>query len=261
VPNKYPALVADLPDDAGGTGGPRRQRAARGHHEVIVEGPDHRPRLAPDDAAVVREALMAGRERLRWLASRQGLASGILFKNHGPRAGASLEHPHWQLAAIPVIPATLHRMLDVARAYHSSRGGSVYTDLLADEVAAGTRIVATTEDYVTLTPYAPQWPGETWVLPRRGGGRFESLEDDAVSAFAAALHDALRRVARIFDDPDCNVAVYSAPFASEAGGGFSWHVRIQPRLTVPGGFELATGMAITVLAPEDAAAALRDVEV
>ncbi len=259
VSNKYPALVPDLPNSGSGDAAAslRLHRAAKGHHEVIVEGPDHRPCLTPSDAAVLREALLAARERMRWLASRPGLAYSILFKNHGLRAGASLMHPHWQLAATPVVPTALRRMLAVAAGYRQQHGASVYARLIAEEVADGARIVAATEGYVTLTPYAPQWPGEAWVLPWEGGARFETLGDDALAAFAAALHDALRRVTAAFDDPDCNVVVYSAPFGSEPMEGFSWHVRIQPRLTVTGGFELATGMAIATTAPEDAAAALR----
>jgi UDPglucose--hexose-1-phosphate uridylyltransferase len=51
--------------------------------------------------------------------------------------------------------------------------------------------------------------------------------------------------------------LYSAPAHEAAKPFFQWHFRLLPRMSALAGFELATGMAINTLAPEEAAATLR----
>ena len=256
VPNKYPALVPDLPDGHEAGDALHVSMPAKGHYEVIVEGPSHRSRLAPGSHETLAEVFLAARDRYTAFRSA-GLAYFSLFKNHGPRAGASLTHPHWQLAGAPVVPGQLRRMLEVAEAHWKVNGRSVYADVIAAEREAEVRLIDDAEGFLVFAPYAPQWSGEAWVVPETGGASFGEASDAELAAFAEALHDALSRTAAALNDPDCNVAIFSAPIGMESLEYFSWHARIQPRLTVPGGFELASGTAITTMAPEQTAMLLR----
>jgi UDPglucose--hexose-1-phosphate uridylyltransferase len=256
VPNKYPALVPDLPAVDGGDA-LHASMPARGHYEVIVEGASHRACLAPGGPDMLAEVLLAARDRHSAFCATSGLEYFSLFKNHGPRAGASLTHPHWQLAAAPLVPGQLGRMLEVAKAHWTAGGRSVYADVIGAEREAEVRLIDDVEGFLVFAPYAPQWSGEVWVVPDGGAASFGEASDADLEAFAAALHDALTRTAAALDDPDCNVAIFSAPFGRESLEYFTWHARIQPRLTVPGGFELASGTAITTMAPEQTAMLLR----
>lgn len=257
VPNKYPALVPDLPAGRGSGDALHASMPARGHYEVIVEGPSHRPYLAPGGPETLTEVLLAARDRHTEFRSTPELEYFSLFKNHGPSAGASLTHPHWQLAAAPVVPGQLRRMLEVAQVHWKANGTSVYADVLAAERDAEVRLIDEANGFLVFAPYAPQWSGEAWVVPDTGGASFGEASDSELAAFAAALHDALARTAAALNDPDCNVAIFSAPLGMEELEYFTWHARIQPRLTVPGGFELASGTAITTMAPEQTAMLLR----
>jgi UDPglucose--hexose-1-phosphate uridylyltransferase len=206
---------------------------------------------------MLAEVLLAARDRHSAFCATSGLEYFSLFKNHGPRAGASLTHPHWQLAAAPLVPGQLGRMLEVAKAHWTAGGRSVYADVIGAEREAEVRLIDDVEGFLVFAPYAPQWSGEVWVVPDGGAASFGEASDADLEAFAAALHDALTRTAAALDDPDCNVAIFSAPFGRESLEYFTWHARIQPRLTVPGGFELASGTAITTMAPEQTAMLLR----
>ncbi len=261
VPNKYPALVPDLPDEQDVSDRLHASRPAKGHYEVIVEGPRHHARLAPERHETLTEVFLAARDRHREFRSSLGLEYFSLFKNHGPHAGASLTHPHWQLAAAPVVPGHLRRMLEVAERHWKAHGTSVYADVLAAEREAEVRLIDEAEGFLAFAPYAPQWSGESWVVPERSGASFGEASDAELAAFGIALHDALCRTAVALDDPDCNVVIFSAPLGVENLEYFTWHARIQPRLTVPGGFELASGTAITTMAPEQTAMLLRSVGV
>ena len=257
VPNKFPALVPDLPVGRDTGDALHASIPAKGHYEVIVEGPGHRTRLAVERSETLAEVFRAARDRFKEFRSTPELQYFSLFKNHGPRAGASLTHPHWQLAAAPVIPGQLRRMLEVARRHWEARGTSVYADVIAAEREAEVRLIDDVGGVLVFAPYAPQWSGETWVVPDRGGASFGETGDEELADFAGALRDALRRTTAALDDPDCNVVIFSAPLGAEGLEHFTWHARVQPRLTVPGGFELASGTAITTMAPEQTAMLLR----
>jgi UDPglucose--hexose-1-phosphate uridylyltransferase len=164
---------------------------------------------------------------------------------------------HWQLVASPLLSPFLRQLLDVAADYHGRHHRSVYDDIIDREVANGERLVTATDRFAVVTPYAPQWAGETWVVPREPAVSFGESDDDKLAAFAAVLRETFERVARAFDDPSVNVLVHSAPLRDFKAPGFRWHVRIQPRITTPGGFELATGMAIVTVAPEGAAESMK----
>ncbi len=258
VPNKYPALVPDATGSDQRRDPLRAHLPARGRYEVIIEGRRHHTELAPHDDAVLAEVLYAAQERLQAFQGDPALEFASLFRNHGPRAGASLRHPHWQLAAAPVVPGFLARMLEIARRHLDRYGVTLYQALLDQELADGIRIVEARQRFVVLAPYAPQWAGEVWIVPGRDEPTFAAADPSTLAEFAGVLRDTLERLAGAFDNPDCNVVVVSAPLRLSAGG-FRWHVRIQPRLTVPGGFELGSGIAITTMAPEQTAALLREI--
>lgn len=258
VPNKYPALIPDAQGPTAGAGGLLRCRPARGHHEVIIEGPTHGASAAPPEAAVFRDVFVAARERCRAFSRHPGLRHIALFKNHGQGGGASLTHPHWQLVASPVVPPAVARELEVALEYRAAHGRGLLEDLLRQELRSGERVVEATDDFAVLAAYAPQWMGETWIVPRAPGASVGALDDPQLEAFAHLLWRTLRRVAGALEEPPLNVVIHSAPLHQpRAADALRWHARVQPRLGTPAGFELGSGVAIVTLAPEAAAQALR----
>lgn len=109
---------------------------------------------------------------------------------------------------------------------------------------------------MAVATYGSQGAGESWILPTDERSSLADAAGDELRAFAELRWEVLARSARAFDEPDCNVVVLSAPFTARDPAGFRWHARIQPRLNVPAGFELGTGIAVTTLTPEEAAEAL-----
>jgi UDPglucose--hexose-1-phosphate uridylyltransferase len=90
------------------------------------------------------------------------------------------------------------------------------------------------------------------LAPRR---RRESFADDGPTG-AALLHDALSRLARLFGTcPPLNLWIRTAPRDADR---FCWRIDIVPRLTSDAGLELGTGIGLNTVAPELAAAHLRD---
>ena len=100
----------------------------------------------------------------------------ILFKNHGEAAGASLEHPHCQLIALPVIPKRVREEVDASKLFYEMKERCIFCDIIRQETALATRLVTETERFAVLEPYAPRFPFETWILPKRHESHFEDAD-------------------------------------------------------------------------------------
>jgi len=252
VPNLYPALEpAPAADQAADT--PVNDlfpsRPAHGAHEVIINGPQPVLSLAELPAEQVIAAVEVWRERMRAHAQAACLQ---LIVNERREAGASLPHTHAQLYALDFVPAAIARERERAGAYTTrTMGQSLLGDIVAEEVRRGERIVAIDDEAVLIAPYASRLPFHLMLAPRRPRARFE----DRGSSGAALLHDGLCRLARhLGSSPPLNLWVRTAPKGTE---DFCWRIEILPRLTHLAGLELSTDVNLNIVAPEDAAAALR----
>jgi UDPglucose--hexose-1-phosphate uridylyltransferase len=253
VPNLYPALSAGAPD-------PERSHApdlfsavgAHGAHEVIVNAPDPVTSLAELTAGQVARAMEVWRTRMR-VHAEAGASVVHVLVNERLEAGASQPHTHAQLYALDFVPAQIARERERFTA-HATRtmGGNLLQDLVSEEVRQRERMVAIDDEAVLLSPYAARLPYQLLLAPRRPRGRFE---DDGPLG-AALLHDALNRYRTLLGFlPPLNLWVRTAPRGAEH---FCWRIDILPRLTHLAGLELGTGVHLNVVAPEAAAAALRD---
>lgn len=269
VPNKYPAATlesphlpappADRKEPLAGSPGSalRTSQPASGLHEVIVESPFHNKHFSLHDvkhATLIVETL---RHRCRMVMQARDVRYVSILKNHGPRSGASIRHPHFQLIATAVVPPLAGIMVERQEAFAKEKGKPLFETLVQEEISAGERIVSAGDDFVTLTPWASQMAYEMWVVPRRRVASFGDLPDEQIEPFAAAMQDALRALHRLLDEPDYNLVIHSAPRGDRARQHHCCFAQILPRLGGPAGFEMGTGMYINHVPPESAAAALR----
>jgi UDPglucose--hexose-1-phosphate uridylyltransferase len=251
IPNRYPALDPGAPDpppsenpDLFWTG------AARGAHELIINAPEPVGSLAELEPEQVALAADVWRERMRAHADAACLH---LMVNEGPEAGASIAHTHAQLFALEFVPAAIARERERFGAYATrTMGGNLLGDLLQQEVRRRERVIAIDSDAVLLAAWGARVPYQLMIIPRRPRMRFE---EDGPTA-AALLHDALTRLRRrLGEGAAVNLWVRTAPQGAEH---FCWRIDIVPRLAHLAGFELGTGVGLNVVAPERAAAELRD---
>jgi UDPglucose--hexose-1-phosphate uridylyltransferase len=251
VPNLYPALVAE-PREPEPEANPDlfSAHAAAGAHEVIVNAPQSVTALADLPATQVATAMDVWRERMR---AHADAAYVHLLVNERREAGASLPHTHAQLYALDFVPAAVARERERFAAYAvRTMGGNLLEDLVQEEVRRRERIVAIDDEAVAFAPYGSRLPYQLTIAPRRGRARFE---DDGPTG-AALLHDALGRLARrLGANPPLNLWVRTAPRGAEH---FCWRIDVMPRLTHLAGLELGTGLHLNIVAPEQAAAELRE---
>ena len=195
VPNKFPALEVEGDLDRQGEGLYDKMNGV-GAHEVIIETPDHTASLATMPAAGVERVLWAYRERVLDLKQDRRFRYILIFKNHGEAAGASLDHSHSQLIALPVIPRNVRDEISGARRHFEHKERCVFCDIVRQELDSRVRVISENADFVALSPYAPRFPFETWILPKRHGSNFEDAPRHEYESLARMLKDTLLRMNR-----------------------------------------------------------------
>lgn len=266
VPNKFPALHREperiAPDRKQTRGNDNNTlynaMSGYGVHEVLVENPEHNRHpgnLAEDQMELVVESYYLSCTRL---SRDHNLRFIQLFRNHGRAAGATIEHPHSQLVALPFVPVLVEHELRRAHDYYLSGEACSYCHLLEEERSGGSRIVAENGSFTAFMPFASRYPFETWILPRHHRSSFLDTTREERSALAGILGEVLRLLACGLGRPPYNYYLHSAPLRTGELPHYHWHLEIIPKLSIAAGFEMGTGVYINVTRPEEAAHFIRE---
>ena len=259
VANKFAALVPGGTTEHKQVGSIYREMDGVGTHEVIIETPEHEQTLALLPETQILDVLTAYQERYRRLRDEPWARLILIFRNHGESAGTSLEHPHSQLIATPVVPKDVRRKYEVATTYYDDTGRCLYCDVLKDEMALGERIIMDTDRFVVFHPFASKSPFETWIGPKKHQPSFGKVSEEDLRELARVLKLTLKSLHEAIGDPDYNYVIHTAPVEDEQKSYYLWHIQIIPRLTKVAGFELGSGMSINTALPEETAKFIREV--
>ena len=257
VSNKFPALGIEGTLNRQGEGLYDKMNGI-GAHEVIIETPDHRMTLASMPARAVEDVLWAFRDRILDLKKDRRFKYILIFKNHGEAAGASLEHTHSQLIALPVVPKRVREEVDSAKEYYNFKERCIFCDIIRQEVEDGVRMIAENQAFIALAPYAPRFPFEMWIVPKVHQSAFEESQKYEFEQLAVILKDMLARLDRVLDSPAYNYIIHSSPIPEASNDYYHWHLEIMPKLTKVAGFEWGTGFYINPTPPEESAKFLRE---
>jgi len=258
IPNKFAALMPDL-QPTRNLQHLRRRVNGFGFHEVIVDSPDHAACIALMPDAHVARILSVFRERYNILSSDHRINHVTIFKNHGADAGASLQHPHSQIIATPVIPSQVRHRLREALRHFDDTGECMFCHMVEQECEDQTRIVLKSELFVAMEVFAAATPFATHIFPLRHMASFGEITAAEISDLARVLRRTLAKIYVGLENPDLNFTVRSAPSDYVRARHFHWYVSVIPRLTRVAGFELGSGMFINTVLPEAAAEFLRGI--
>jgi len=267
-PNKYPALSSDEREIRRGAHGIYDWINGIGAHEIVVEHPQHHVLFHQFSVEHMAEVVRAWRIRLAALMDDHRFRYVMVFKNNGATSGASVNHQHSQIIAMPIIPRIAAMALATAREHFHHKERCLFCDLVDQELADGRRVVARNEHFFCYVPYASRFPFEMLILPLAHQHDFSLLPDELVPPLAQILSETMRRLATLFGDLPFNLTIHTAPNTDQSPRrsgywstiSFDWHwqVEIIPRLSPVHGFEWGTGLFINPTPAEEAARYLRD---
>jgi len=271
VPNKFPAVQSDSESLLNGL--PEvdlvhcvqsesthdelfLRKQTRGGHEVIIEAPSHVQsitQLQTDHAALIFEAYQ---QRLRYWRSVHAMRYAVVFKNNGADAGASLVHSHSQLICTDFLPSDVFKTQRRSLEYVRLHARCYACDILGRELQLAERIVAQTESFVALCPFASRLPYSVSILPKRHQSAFEDCSSSQIAELARLVQHTLRAVELEHPGAAYNYVLQTAPLDSHDPAAFHWRLKILPRLSKVAGFEWSSDCYINTVLPEDAAKSL-----
>ena len=257
VKNKYPALIHRNIRPEIFHRGPYSVIEGVGHHDLIITK-DHNKnfsRLSGPEANLVFKAFQ---ERYRTLANDSCSAYVSIFHNWGPKAGASIYHPHYQIISVPVVPPDISRSLSGSSRYFRKFKKCVHCAMINWEKKIRRRIIYENEGAIAFAPFISREPFELRVFPKKHLSYFEDTSKKDLEWTIEALQKSLIKMEKKLYDPDYNFFIHTAPILNKKKYGYyHWHIEILPKISISAGFELGTGMEITIIDPDQAAKLLR----
>ena len=226
VPNKFPALGIEGELDREGEGLFDKMNGV-GAHEVIVETPDHVATLASLPERAVEDVLWAFRDRMLDLKNDKRFRYVLIFKNHGEAAGASVEHTHSQLIALPIVPRRVREEVDSSWHYYDEKERCIFCDIIRQERDTGERVIGENDHFITLSPYASRFPFGC-IRPVHAHRR-KNNQSTMYASLARMLKDTLMRLDVVLDR--AYTLMIHFPGWREINDHYHWHIEIIPKLT------------------------------
>jgi len=258
VPNRFPALdvhgeierkAIGLFDMCNGIGA----------HEIIVETSDHFKDFPELNEHEMFQVINKYCSRAIDLARDKRFEYVLIFKNYGTAAGASLEHAHSQVIALPMIPKSVAEALEGSQAYYAKEGRCVYCDMINQEKKDQSRIIVENDDFICFASFTSRFSFESWIMPKGHRSNLYDLNDAQKYNLGRILKDILRRNKLCLGNPSYNFFIHTAPTKYKHMESYHWHIEIIPKLTNMAGFEWGTGFYVVLTDPTDAAKYLREV--
>ena len=263
VPNRYPSVVpVSMQDSTADVTSDSKffpVRPACGEHDVVIECPDSRSRMADLSSAEIQQTLNVWRTRMQQLMQSSSVCSVAIFRNEGFSAGASLAHCHSQImATTELMPLDLARHRQAAR-HRSATGRDLLQDLWNAESAQKSRLICETIYFGVCCPFASRMSWQIRFVPKQAQPvSFADASDAMLQDLATLLKSALMALEKNLGGPFSFNLTLSHPRIDQPAA-FSWHLDLLPRTGRIAGWELLTSIDIVTVAPEMAAKSIRDV--
>lgn len=259
IKNKYPAVMEGEAGDVGRVG-PFKVVGGKGVHEVLILR-DHERDFYEFSKEEVAEIFKIYQKRYLAMLDSGSRKYTLIFHNHGAQAGATVQHPHSQVISIPILPPDVKRSVDGSESFYREHGRKVYDVMLEWEMNEKKRIVYENEKFLAFCPFVSKTEYEVRIFSKEGHAHFELMPEKLFADLGDIFSMTFKKIGRALDKPDYNFFIHTSPidhFWPKAHEFYSWHIEILPKVASVGAFELASGMQINVINPDEAAKLFRE---
>lgn len=265
VPNIYKAVQIELADISKREG-MFESIPGVGAHEILIDSPCHDCNMSDLEAQEIENWLRTIIIRINDLKNDKRLIHLSVFKNFGLNAGATQDHPHTQLIALPVMPQDEIVFLERNMKYYRRHGRGIIEDVLQNEISAKVRVIHEVGNFVAFCPYASAFPFEVMIVPSvniRCLNTCSRKDTTDLSVIIKKVFQSLHKQLGRFDYnlffrlPPLNPNFENETFMGYMDENYRFSLRITPRIYRVGGFEVATSTFINSVPPEDCAKLLK----
>lgn len=256
IPNKFPAFLPYLKLNTKIEGNLYKRMNAVGFHEIVITH-DHKKQLAQLSIKQVKEVFDVYQERYLDLMPKKFVNYISIFHNHGPKAGATIAHPHSQIITTPLIDINLQNALLRSKNYYKKNKKCIYCQMNKWEKKIKKRIVFENKEFLVICPFASKTAFQVIISPKKHLAYFERIKEEEKWQLAEAFQEALSKIYKGLNGLDYNFYLHTAPCDGKSHDYHHWHWTILPKTSTWAGFEIGTRMEISTIEPEKAAEYLK----
>ena len=230
LPNKFPSLSMDY-------------EQAKGLCEVILYSSDHNIPLSDRSSKFVKEVIYHWISRHDEISKINDIQFIFIFENYGKEIGVSLEHPHGQLYAFPVVPKVIRDKLS------AFQQGCIY--------CGGKQVIKVYQNstFTSSVPEFAKWPFELHITPKRHLSLLHQLNDEEITDLADILKKSLIVLTKLYNKKVPYIlSVFQSPIKGDIS---SFHLHIElispqisdDRIKYRAGVETSLGIFINSINP------------
>ena len=233
---------------------PLYSEPAYGYHYIVVASPKHKDTLATISMEQLSNVLVVVQDRLRWLYTQKGVAYVTIFVNHGKEAGSNVEHSHIHMASFSTLPPRIDEEAESSHKILNEKGVCPMCQIVNTETA-GPRQILQTEGFIAFSPWAPTYPFEFWICPKKHSTSFSKITQKEINDVSLIIRATLGGLTKEAKDVSFNLVFHLSP-EKKNSRQIHWHIEVYPLTGYWSGLERGYGVFLNTISPEKAAEAL-----
>ena len=248
-PSSEPGVTIDA--DNSYTEHPLHSEPAYGYHYIVVATSDEKETLSTMNQEQWGMVLSVVQDRLRWLYTQKGVAYVAIYGNHGKEARVDVMHPHLHMMSFSTIPPKIEEEADFSHRLLNENGVYPMSQLINIELG-GPRQILQTESFVAISPWAPSYPYEFWICPKKHATSFSKISQKEIYDLALIVRATLGGLSNCTKNSAYNIAFLLSP-EKKNSKQIHWHIEVYPQTTPWSGLERGFGIFLHDISPEQTA--------
>jgi UDPglucose--hexose-1-phosphate uridylyltransferase len=230
---------------------PLYSEPAYGYHQIVVATPEHKQSLSQISVEQWVNVLVVVQDRVRWLYTQKSVTYVSIFVNNGTGAGSNMAHPHLHLMTFSGIPPVIEMEAEGSHRFMNENGNCPACNIIAVE-SSGPRQILATDSFLSFSPWAPTYPYEYWIYPKRHMTSFSKITQKEINDLALMLRATLGGMSKALKDPAFNLVFHLSP-EKKNSRQIHWHIEVYPQMTTWSGLERGFGVYVNNVRPEKSA--------
>jgi UDPglucose--hexose-1-phosphate uridylyltransferase len=230
---------------------PLYSEPAYGYHQIVVASPDHKRSLSQISVEQWGNVLVVIQDRVRWLYTQKSVSYVSIYINNGVSAGAQVIHPHLNIVTFSTIPPVIDMEAEGSHRFMNENGSCPACSIIGVE-SSGPRQVLATDSFLAFCPWAPTYPYEFWIYPKRHITSFSKITQKEINDLALMLRATLGGMSKGLKDPPFNLAFHLSP-EKKNSRLIHWHIEVYPQMNTWSGLERGFGVFVNTVGPEKSA--------
>jgi UDPglucose--hexose-1-phosphate uridylyltransferase len=230
---------------------PLYSEPAYGYHQIVVASPDHKRSLSEISVEQWGNVLVVIQDRVRWLYTQKSVTYVAIYVNSGPNAGAQVTHPHLNIVTFSTIPPFIDMEAEGSHRFMNENGTCPACSVIGVE-SSGPRQILATDSFLALCPWAPTYPYEFWIYPKKHITSFSKITQKEINDLALMMRATLGGMSKALGYPPFNLAFHLSP-EKKNSRLIHWHIEVYPQLHRWSGLERGFGVFVNEVKPEKSA--------